>query len=91
MLFLGIIVTMCISSTVILISCLDITEISRKELLNVKDSYERVALTASSRSQIRTIINVATGIEPNESELTSDRDALYRQKFNVTIEKLRYA
>ena len=81
---------MCVASTVNIISCEDTTLVSHRELLAVKDSYERVALTATSSSLIRTIVNIANGIETNASELSNDRDLLYRERLNTTIEKLRH-
>ena len=58
-------------------------------MLVVAKAFERVKQIAVSNNLVRTLFNIGNGLEPNESFLTLDRDKLYRDKLNSTIEELR--
>ena len=88
-LFLGMIALMVSVSTINMVICRNIVLKGSIEVGYVRDSYSRVGLTAQSRSLVRTMLNVANGVESRTSFMSEDRFALAKSKLNDTSEHLR--
>ena len=88
-LFLGMVAIMIAVSCINLLICRGTVSTVTIESSYVQDAYTRVVLTAQARSLVRSLLNIANELEPNTSDLTSDRFQLSRAKLNKTVEDIR--
>ena len=88
-LFVGILLLIIGVSSTNMMICSSTILAAEREVQIVGKSFARVEQIAVANNIVRTLLNLANDIEPNESFLTDDRDTLYREKLNRTIEDLR--
>ena len=60
-----------------------------KEVNTVRKSYDRIAFHAKTRLLLRSLINIANGYEPTQSEVSRDRFAAYIVELGRQIGNLK--